>query len=723
MSNLLWPGDERAGDLFSDEAFLAAMVAVEEAWLDALAGAGIAPAGVAELDLQRLVGPHHLEWSRPRSERGGNPAAALVDVLRDALADDSADGAALAAPRPDQPGRRRHRADAAAPATPSAVVADRDLREQVAAPGRPGRAPPRHADGRPHPHPARRAHDVRAQGGAVADRRPRRRTTPRRRSSFPVQVGGAAGTLAATVELAGDLDDPVGAATALSLELATALGLTASTPWHTTRSTVTRLGDARGRAAPTPGAGSPTTCSPCSRPEIGELAEGAAGGVVDDAAQGQPGARHARPPGRADQPRARRDPPPRRRRRRSTNAPTAPGTPSGPPCATLLRRTVVAAGQTDRAARRASQVHADRMAATLDGRERRRTCRAARDGRRSPGRAPVGRLRRRRRRASSRPRCARARRSARMTPVVTGVRMTGAAPPRRAAAAGARPVARHLAPPTLWTACARPPHRRLRRGRLGPARPRPQPVGARRAVHHGRAGRGRAGARRRRPGAARRRRDAVRLRRRLGRRRGRAAAAARPPRPRHGRRAALHRRADRRRRRCGPTAIEQVSDVGHAGAGRPRRPSGGSPPASSSASPDRAQRPAARARTTPTTPGYVQVCGALAAFDVRDRLGRDHASRCWRSPARRTPSRPPDLLREIADGVQRRAARRARRRRPPRPGRATRPRSPRLHPPARARREPREPRRHRRGTTPGWPSAARCSATRTSTGRWRAPPT
>ena len=51
-----------------------------------------------------------------------------------------------------------------------------------------------------------------------------------------MQVGGAAGTMAATVELAGDLDDPVGAATALSLELATALGLTASTPWHTSRS-------------------------------------------------------------------------------------------------------------------------------------------------------------------------------------------------------------------------------------------------------------------------------------------------------------------------------------------------------------------------------------------------------------------------------------------------------------------------------------------------------
>ena len=67
MTNLLWPGDERAGDLFSDESFLAAMVAVEEAWLDALAGSGIAPASVAKLDLQRLVGAQHLPVARGAS--------------------------------------------------------------------------------------------------------------------------------------------------------------------------------------------------------------------------------------------------------------------------------------------------------------------------------------------------------------------------------------------------------------------------------------------------------------------------------------------------------------------------------------------------------------------------------------------------------------------------------------------------------------------------------
>ena len=44
MTNLLWPGDHRAGELMTDAALLESMVAVESAWLDALADAGLAPA-------------------------------------------------------------------------------------------------------------------------------------------------------------------------------------------------------------------------------------------------------------------------------------------------------------------------------------------------------------------------------------------------------------------------------------------------------------------------------------------------------------------------------------------------------------------------------------------------------------------------------------------------------------------------------------------------------
>jgi 3-carboxy-cis,cis-muconate cycloisomerase len=91
--------------------------------------------------------------------------------------------------------------------------------------------------------------------------------------TLPSQVGGAAGTLAATTELTASAES----ALALSEALAAALGLAAAPPWHTTRSLVTRIGDAL------------ATCCDAwahiandvlvgSRAEIGELAEGHGGG-------------------------------------------------------------------------------------------------------------------------------------------------------------------------------------------------------------------------------------------------------------------------------------------------------------------------------------------------------------------------------------------------------------------------------------------------------------
>ena len=50
--------------------------------------------------------------------------------------------------------------------------------------------------------------------------------------------------------------------------------------------------------------------------------------------------------------------------------------------------------------------------------------------------------------------------------------------------------------------------------------------------------------------------------------------------------------------------------------------------------------------------GYVAVCGALAAYDVRDRLGEIEQPVVALAGAH-DPICPPDLLREIADGVQR----------------------------------------------------------------------
>ncbi|MGH3596061.1 MAG: 3-carboxy-cis,cis-muconate cycloisomerase, partial [Mycobacterium sp.] len=83
MTNLLWPGDQRAGGLMTDAALLAAMVGVESAWLNALACAGLAPGECAGADLERLVDPADCETLAVASEDGGNPVIGLVALLRE----------------------------------------------------------------------------------------------------------------------------------------------------------------------------------------------------------------------------------------------------------------------------------------------------------------------------------------------------------------------------------------------------------------------------------------------------------------------------------------------------------------------------------------------------------------------------------------------------------------------------------------------------------------
>ncbi|MCW2729590.1 MAG: 3-carboxy-cis,cis-muconate cycloisomerase, partial [Mycobacterium sp.] len=93
------------------------------------------------------------------------------------------------------------------------------------------------------------------------------------RAALPAQVGGAVGTLAAVVELAGSVDGAI----ALTDALAGALGLAPAPPWHTTRAPITRVGDllvgfcdAWGHLAADVATG--------SRSEIGEFTEGHGGG-------------------------------------------------------------------------------------------------------------------------------------------------------------------------------------------------------------------------------------------------------------------------------------------------------------------------------------------------------------------------------------------------------------------------------------------------------------
>ena len=70
MTNLLWPGDQRAGELMSDATLLASMVAVEAAWLDALVAEGLAPRECAEADLHRLVAAQDCEMLAVSAEDG-----------------------------------------------------------------------------------------------------------------------------------------------------------------------------------------------------------------------------------------------------------------------------------------------------------------------------------------------------------------------------------------------------------------------------------------------------------------------------------------------------------------------------------------------------------------------------------------------------------------------------------------------------------------------------
>lgn len=274
MTDLLWPGDQRAGDLFSDATFLTAMVAVEEAWLDALVGTGIAPAAAAKEDLFGLVWPSHDTWLANESEAGGNPAMALVALLRDGLRDRNPDAA-----------RWLHRGLTSQDVVDTALMmcaseaVDRTLaalRHQIK------RLVVLVEEHRATPMAARTLtqHAVPTTFGLKAAQ-----WLTGVLDAYddvvglvlPVQVGGAAGTLAATVELAADLPAPVEAATGLALELATRLRLAPSTPWHTSRATVTRLGDAAVRCTDAWGRIANDVLT-LSRPEIGELSEGSGGG-------------------------------------------------------------------------------------------------------------------------------------------------------------------------------------------------------------------------------------------------------------------------------------------------------------------------------------------------------------------------------------------------------------------------------------------------------------
>ena len=267
MTDLFWPGDHRAATLMSGRAFFDALVAVENSWLAALVEHHVAPTSAA-VDLTSLVRAGDEQAVAEGAEQDGNPVTGLVAMLRSRAPDDAGrwlhrgltsqdvvDSALMLCTRDALAAVAHHLA------TQVRVLADQAenhrstalLTRTLTQPALPGTAGLKFA----------------VWLNSVLDSAENLAALP----TLPVQVGGAAGTLAAATELTGSPRR----AFDLAEVLADRLGLRAAHPWHTNRSTLTRTADAMvtccdawGRIA--------NEVATASRPEIGELIEASGGG-------------------------------------------------------------------------------------------------------------------------------------------------------------------------------------------------------------------------------------------------------------------------------------------------------------------------------------------------------------------------------------------------------------------------------------------------------------
>jgi len=253
----------------SDTTLLASMVAVESAWLDALVAEGLAPGECAPADLHRLVAARDCEMLAVSAEGGANPVIALVELLRE-----------RATP---QVGRWIHRGltsqdvlDTGLMLATRAVVDElmSQLAEQVStltalATAHRGtqmvaRTLTQHAA------PTTFGAKVATWLNGIVDGYQQLAAL-----TTPVQIGGAAGTLAAATELAiltEGHSNAMEVPAKLAQTAAATLGLAIRMPWHTTRTPVTAAGDALvgctdawGRIA--------SDVVTLVRPEIAELSE------------------------------------------------------------------------------------------------------------------------------------------------------------------------------------------------------------------------------------------------------------------------------------------------------------------------------------------------------------------------------------------------------------------------------------------------------------------
>lgn len=272
--DVFWPGDERAGDAMSAPALLDAIARVEAAWLSALGNAGIAE---AYDDLCGLVSDADVDAIGRGAESGGNPVQPTVSLLRERLQLRDTRAAAWL-----------HRGLTSQDVLDTAVmlcvrdgcaIVRRELRQQVDALSdmarrhrtevMPGRTLGQSAV--PITFGVKAASWLQGvldayEGLSLIDQ-------------LPAQFGGAAGTLAAPTALASDagLTDPPRVAQALAIDCATSLGLVPAPPWHTSRTPITRIGDALVRCTDAWGHLANDVIT-LSRPEIAEVTEPAGRG-------------------------------------------------------------------------------------------------------------------------------------------------------------------------------------------------------------------------------------------------------------------------------------------------------------------------------------------------------------------------------------------------------------------------------------------------------------
>jgi 3-carboxy-cis,cis-muconate cycloisomerase len=267
VTDPFWPGDHRAGMVMSDAALFDALVSVENAWLAILVECGVAPEA-ARAELSELVGPGDLGTVAAGAERDGNPVPGLVALLRERADDATARWVHRGLTSQDVVDSAlmlclRDALNAITELLTNQVRTLTDLTERhrgtpmltrtLTQPALPGTAGLKFAGWL--------SGVLDAADGVAALPAP------------AVQVGGAAGTMAAATELGGSPE----AAARLVGTLAERLGLVTAPPWHTRRSVLTRAGDALvsccdawGRIANDVATG--------SRAEIGEFTEGFLGG-------------------------------------------------------------------------------------------------------------------------------------------------------------------------------------------------------------------------------------------------------------------------------------------------------------------------------------------------------------------------------------------------------------------------------------------------------------